>query len=63
MSRITEASGQGEKNMKERTKRFWKSLKQTLNNVGNSTGKILSELEKSDKELQEKIKKATGGIE
>jgi len=49
--------------MGERLKRFGEALGHTFKNLGASAGKVLNDLEKSDKELQEKIKKATGNIE
>lgn len=49
--------------MGEKTKRFMDSLKQTLSNLGKVTGKTLENLEKSNKEMEEKMKKATGGLD
>lgn len=48
--------------MGEKFNRFKESLKRTLSNLGSSTGNVLKNLEKTDKELNEKIKKATGSI-
>lgn len=46
--------------MGEKYKRFMESLKITLKNLGSSTGKVLENLEKSDKEINDKIAKAVG---
>lgn len=37
-------------------KLFWENLKKTLKNVGASSRAVLSGLEKSDKEMNEKMK-------
>lgn len=55
--------GYGIKMAESRLKRFGQSLGNTFRNLGTATGKVLEGLEKSDKEMNEKIKKATGGIE
>ena len=49
--------------MNEKLRRFGVSLKHTLVNLGNSTSKVLENLEKSDREMNEKIKKITGNVE
>lgn len=38
-------------------KKFWENLKGNLKNLGNATGKVLENLEKQDKEMNEKMKR------
>ena len=45
--------------MPSRFQRFKENLKIIIENLGTSTGRILENLEKADKELNEKMKKAT----
>lgn len=46
--------------MGEKMRRFGRSLKETLKNMGSATGKILENLEKSDKAMNERMQKALG---
>ncbi len=46
--------------MGEKFDKFKVGLKASLRNLGNITEKTLSDLEKSDRELNEKLKKAMG---
>lgn len=44
-------------NMAIDKKRFWENLKGTLKNLGQSAGKVMENLEKQDKEMNERMKK------
>jgi len=46
----------------ERLKRFAKAVGHNLTKIGASGSKVLESLEKSDREMDEKIKKITGGL-
>ena len=48
--------------MEDKLKRFGKAFGHTFRNLGASVGKVLENLEKSDKEMDEKIKKAMGSV-
>lgn len=49
--------------MGEKTKRFIKSVKGTLSNLGNSFEKSMKSIEDVDKKIEENIKNATKGID
>ena len=46
--------------MGEKMRRFKKSLVITLKNFGSATEKVLGNLEKQDREINEKMKRAMG---
>jgi hypothetical protein len=48
---------------KEKLKRVIKNVGQTFKHIGSTGAKVLNDMEKQDKELNEKMRKAMGNVD